>query len=220
MCMTYHEGTDIRKGKGVQQRCRFHVVSSKGIITCLLVGWTGFYLHCHTPECIVAMYSWAFATAAVRKCTSRYDPKASIMQCHPVLLRAQACCLLLLCRHLPLAVNYFGSSQSFCRALRYWCRTPGPHITALAQSHHPQANCFKLSDTVLAPRYRKWCRKEAGRNCIDTVFSCSSIDCACETEIFKHLGLSYVPPHMRWENSSGVGITRPFSAAAFRRKTA
>uniref|UniRef100_A0A1D1ZYL6 DNA polymerase n=1 Tax=Auxenochlorella protothecoides TaxID=3075 RepID=A0A1D1ZYL6_AUXPR len=89
--------------------------------------------------------------------------------------------------HLPFAVNYFANSQSFCRATRHWA-TQAAEL-ARTCTGEPSTTGFKLSDkevTVLLP--------EGGS-------SQSRIACACETDIFKLLGLDYVPVTMRYFNN-------------------
>jgi hypothetical protein len=149
---------------------------------------------------------------------------------------------------LPVAVNYFSSGQSFCRALRYWANTPLPSILAAAQRLNPQGNAFKLSDKELvvihrAPVGKRW-KLLSPHSSIRQVLSTEppnssggsgqgagggdpdkatqlaaaaqgavlvpareggerelvvgpAVAVACETDIFRTLGLPYVPPHLR-----------------------
>lgn len=114
----------------------------------------------------------------------------------------------------PYALAYFGSSQSFCRALRYWATYNTAH---LAKRYNPHATGFKLSDSVLQPMYRRWhpekkrnrrrnepkCEdgepppKNASGHHVDDRLLQPLARCADETSIFRELGLSFVPPSMR-----------------------
>lgn len=96
--------------------------------------------------------------------------------------------------HLAFAVNYFGSSKNFCKALRYWCNTPPPHVAALAAERHPAANAFKLTDTSLVPVHRA--RPHGGPSGLHEVVG-EPVPAICETDIFRAVALEYVPPHMR-----------------------
>eukprot|EP00803_Ostreobium_quekettii_P011413 evm.model.scf_1466.5 EVM.evm.TU.scf_1466.5 scf_1466:21114-29538(-) len=96
---------------------------------------------------------------------------------------------------LPFAVNYFTGSSNFCRALRYWCNTPTPETTELARAACPNANAFRLSDHGLVPVRRE----EHTRGPVDDrlIPVGPPVLCACETDIFRAVGLHYVPPTMR-----------------------
>ncbi|EFJ43097.1 hypothetical protein VOLCADRAFT_96792 [Volvox carteri f. nagariensis] len=113
-------------------------------------------------------------------------------------------------RLLPFAVTYFGSGMDFNRALRYWASTPLPHVRQLAQSVHPRAEAFRLSDKGLEVVERRWGRggePAAGGRGAGTSGSVAreglaeyvvaTVPCRCETDIFQALGLDYVPLHMR-----------------------
>lgn len=51
----------------------------------------------------------------------------------------------------PFALNYFGNSQSFCRATRYWANTG---VAEAARKYNAAANGFKISDRDMVPIYR------------------------------------------------------------------
>lgn len=99
--------------------------------------------------------------------------------------------------HLPFALFYFTSGQSFNRASRYWANYAVPH---LARALDPRATGFKLGDTALVPIAKAahtarswgsdWVKPE------DEVL-CAGVPCASEADIFEALGLAYVPAHMR-----------------------
>jgi DNA polymerase lambda len=160
---------------------------------------------------------------------------------------------------LAVAVNYFSSGQSFCRALRYWANTPLPSILAAAQRLNRQGNAFKLSDKELAvvhraPVGKRW-QLLSPRSSVRQLLSAEppsssgngqgggggdageggassggggldkatqlaaaaqgavlvpareggerelvvgpAVALTCETDIFRTLGLPYVPPHLR-----------------------
>eukprot|EP00798_Chlamydomonas_sp_ICE-L_P027061 gene27061-2292_t len=94
---------------------------------------------------------------------------------------------------LPYAVNYFSGSQSFCRALRFWCNTPNAHVAQLASSYYKTANSFKLSDTSLLPMELVY----QGQHKEQSQSDGRPVPCQWESDIFKAVGLQYVPPHLR-----------------------
>lgn len=103
------------------------------------------------------------------------------------------------CRVLPTALLYFSSGQTFNRALRYWCNTPCPAVTAAAKRHSADANAFKLSDVALVPIVRNQ-HGQLHRGEKET-FVGPPIALTCESDIFRAVGLEYVPPHLRnYEN--------------------
>ena len=103
---------------------------------------------------------------------------------------------LLLFRYLAFAVNYFIGSGPFVRALRYWANTA---TTDLAKARESSATGFKLSDTILVPMIgQPKQRTAAGQVKAVDVLVPPGIDCADETQIFKALGLAYVPAYMRY----------------------
>ena len=102
----------------------------------------------------------------------------------------------MLFRYLAFAVNYFIGSGPFVRALRYWANTA---TKKLAQQMAPSATGFKLSDSVLVPMIgQPKQRTAAGQVKAVDVLVPPGIDCDDETQIFKALGLAYVPPYMRY----------------------
>ncbi|GLI68653.1 hypothetical protein VaNZ11_013129, partial [Volvox africanus] len=99
-------------------------------------------------------------------------------------------------RLLPYAVMYFSSGKDFNRALRYWASSPPPHVRQLARAIHPRADAFRLSDKELAVVERRPPGASASREgVVDYVIA--SVPCSCETDIFRALGLNYVPPSLR-----------------------
>lgn len=88
--------------------------------------------------------------------------------------------------HLPFAVNYFANSQSFCRATRHWATQAAQQARECTGDQ--SATGFKLSDKdvcLLLP-------EGAPSSC--------RVPCASETDLFRLLGLDYVPVTMRYFN--------------------
>ena len=83
------------------------------------------------------------------------------------------------------AINYFTGSAMFQRALRYWCIRPPPHVQALAAKCLSHATHFKLSDRDLAVQLAS----STDTHVTYTLW--------CESDLFRAVGLSYVPPHLR-----------------------
>ncbi|KAK9820567.1 hypothetical protein WJX72_011724 [[Myrmecia] bisecta] len=99
---------------------------------------------------------------------------------------------------LAYAVNYFSGSGSFVRALRFWARA-SKECAARAAAVVPAANGFKLSDVALVPVLKTRERNAADRQDKNTeVIVGPNQECSCETDIFRMLGLAYVPPSMRF----------------------
>ena len=104
--------------------------------------------------------------------------------------------ILLGCRYIAFAVNYFIGSGPFVRALRYWANTA---TATAAQQMAPSANGFKLTDSVLVPMIRQpKQRSPAGQVKSVDVIVPPGLECTDETQIFEALGLAYVPPYMRY----------------------
>lgn len=92
---------------------------------------------------------------------------------------------------------------------RYWCNTPTPEVSASATALNPAGNAFKLSDKELVVIKRAAVAKRLGGGSSKgkrgrgtggeeaTVVLGPSVECHNETDIFKAVGLNYVPPHMR-----------------------
>ncbi|GIL98812.1 hypothetical protein Vretimale_4007, partial [Volvox reticuliferus] len=99
-------------------------------------------------------------------------------------------------RLLPYAVTYFSSGIDFNRALRYWASSPPPHVRQLARAIHPRADAFRLSDKELAVVERRPRGASASSGGV-VEYVLTSVPCSCETDVFRALGLSYVPPSMR-----------------------
>ncbi|KAK9806861.1 hypothetical protein WJX72_005254 [[Myrmecia] bisecta] len=120
-------------------------------------------------------------------------------------------------QQLACAVCHFTSGTWFCRSLRHWCNAPQPHIADLARRLHPEANAFHLNDSTLCPVWRVPFhlrkRKDGSRKRQPTeqearllelvppggkqVVLGPAIACRIEPDIFKAVGLAYVPPAMR-----------------------
>ncbi|KAL4421994.1 hypothetical protein ABPG77_011017 [Micractinium sp. CCAP 211/92] len=124
------------------------------------------------------------------------------------------------------AVNYFANSQAFCRATRYWA-TYAETAAQHARQASPSATGYKLSDTELLPITKPPRKRDSGAAKPAARSSDSEIEaspkapalgsppkrhrwphadvtpvgppvpCADETALFRALGLSYVPTHMR-----------------------
>lgn len=98
------------------------------------------------------------------------------------------------------AVNYFVGSGSFVRALRYWARGATVCVEA-AKKLHPDATGFKLSDQEFRPIMVTRASRFEDRAANETLLD-PHVECSCETDIFRELGLSYVPFHMRFFGDS------------------
>ena len=99
---------------------------------------------------------------------------------------------------LPSAVAYFSGSTEFHRALRQWARA-SPVATDRARALHPDADSFYLGDSGLVLTRR---RPPGGRGRVrshdeEGVTIGGPLPLTCETDIYTHLGLAYVPPHLR-----------------------
>lgn len=100
---------------------------------------------------------------------------------------------------LPFALNYFIGSKDFVRALRYWCNTPTKETAQLASRLCAGANAFHLSDYGLFPISRPSFRSATRLRSAPLT---PSVPCLAESEIFRSVGLDYVPPWMRHFSSS------------------
>lgn len=58
-------------------------------------------------------------------------------------------------------------------------------------------NSFKLTDTELRPVLRQRRGKRLTRNIIWEAAEEDCVKCETEEEVFRVLGLAYVPPHLR-----------------------
>lgn len=56
-------------------------------------------------------------------------------------------------RCLHASAAFAASASAARRALRWYCRKPGPEVRALAKARNPHATGFKLSDMDLNPSY-------------------------------------------------------------------
>ena len=100
----------------------------------------------------------------------------------------------MLCRSLPFVINHFTGSRDFNRALRHWANTA---CMGKAKAHNPQALGFHLSDSFLCPAVRLPVDKRPSPDARDVGLH-PLVPAACETDIFKALGLAYVPARMRY----------------------
>lgn len=107
-------------------------------------------------------------------------------------------------RALPAEILSAGSSTEFCQLFRGFIKKSGPHITALAQRYHPDATCFGLDNTTLsAIRIERETKiPKTGKNKgVERIefkeIELAKVPFACETDLFRAVGLDYVPFHMR-----------------------
>lgn len=94
---------------------------------------------------------------------------------------------------LPFGVGYFSSSRNLCRALRHYARhgVPQEHVQRLCggAGHHFHLGNYDLVPVVYVGKGRGWQREERPAG--------PPVVCRCESDIYRALGLHYVPPHMR-----------------------
>ena len=100
-------------------------------------------------------------------------------------------------RFLATAVVHFIGSGSVNRALRYWARTHEEAVRRARQCQ-PDANGFKLSDYGLVPIKRKPAVRTGASYKNEEDELGLPLEVHTESDIFQALGLSYVPPHMRF----------------------
>ena len=98
------------------------------------------------------------------------------------------------CRALPFVINHFTGSRDFNRALRYWANTAAKDQ---AKALNKQATSFHLSDSFLCPTVRLPVAERPASGARDIGVG-PLVPATCETDIFKALGLSYVPANMRF----------------------
>ena len=116
--------------------------------------------------------------------------------------------------HAAPAVNYFANSQSFCRATRFWANNA---VAELAKVFNPTATGFKLSDLEMVPiakrpkqqyndddggtnstRGGRWGGAARGSKLEETMPIGPPLVLTCESDLYKAIGLEYVPVTMRY----------------------